>query len=224
MEQHSSRVVWTRLLRNGPEITTGSGRLVAAAGLIVLGGLASSHCSSKASAPQPDLKPIVSIKELMENIIDPIADNVFDAVATDATEKGIVETRPRTDEDWAKVQVGAVTLAEGSNLLKMMRSVAPPGDKNNSGGPNAPELSPDAIQAKIDGDRALWNKHADELSDEALTIMDIVKAKNADALFAAGSRIDKACENCHLEYWYPGDKKAVLEDEAKRVTIEKPKK
>jgi formate-dependent nitrite reductase cytochrome c552 subunit len=35
-----------------------------------------------------------------------------------------------------------------------------------------------------------------------------------------GSRLDKACETCHLEYWYPGDKKYVLQDEAKRVTIE----
>lgn len=200
-------------------MTAGSVRFVVAAGLLVLGGLASASCTSKASAPQPELKPIVSIKELMENIIDPIADNVFDAVATDATEKGIVETKPRTDEDWAKVQIGAVTLAEGSNLLKMVRSVAPPGDKNNSAGANAPELSPEAIQAKIEGDRALWNKHADELRDEALRVMDIVKAKNADALFEAGSRLDRVCENCHLEYWYPGDKAAVLEDEQKRATL-----
>ena len=91
----------------------------------------------------------------------------------------------------------------------MPRRVAPPGDKNNSNGANAPELSPEQIQAKIDGHRALWNKHADELRDDALKVMDIVKAKNADALFQAGSDIDRVCENCHLEYWYPGDKKAV---------------
>ena len=219
MLRHRSIFVRRRLGQTETEMTACRGRFVAAAGLLVLGGLVSASCTSKASAPQAELKPIVSIKELMENIIDPIADNVFDAVGTDATEKGIVETKPRTDEDWAKVQIGAVTLAEGSNLLKMVRSVAPPGDKNNSGGPNAPELSPEAIQAKIEGDRALWNKHADELRDEALRVMDIVKAKNADALFEAGSRLDRVCENCHLEYWYPGDKAAVLEDEQKRATL-----
>ena len=68
----------------------------------------------------------------MENIIDPIADNVFDAVGTDVSAKGVVETKPVTDEDWAKVRQGAVTLAEGTNLLKMPRPVAPPGDKNKS--------------------------------------------------------------------------------------------
>jgi hypothetical protein len=194
---------------------TGRGRF-AVAGLLFLSAVASQQCT------QSDVAPIVSIKELMENIIDPIADNIFDAVGTDATLKGVVETRPTTDDDWAKVRIGAVTLAEGSNLLKMPRRVAPPGDKNNSNGPNAPELSPEQIQAKIDGDRALWNSHVNELRDSALKVMDIVKAKDSDALFQAGSAIDKVCENCHLEYWYPGDRKAVEEDEKQRATFTKP--
>ena len=180
-------------------------------------------CSPKPSA-ESDLKPVVSIKELMVSIIDPIADYVFDAVGTDASDKGIIETKPVSDDDWAKVRTGAVTLAEGTNLLKIPRPVAPQGDRNKSRGSNAAELSPEQIQAKIDQDRALWNKHADELRDEAVKVLEIVKTRNADALFDAGSRIDRACEKCHLEYWYPGDKKTVLEDEAKRARIVPPKK
>jgi cytochrome c556 len=206
---------------------TGRGRLFTAAGLLLVSALAFQRCTLKptaAPAAQLDLTPVVSVKELMENVIDPVADYVFDAVGTDATVKGVVETKPTTDEDWAKVRQGAITLAEGMNLLKMPRPIAPQGDQNNSAGPNAPELSPAQIQAKIDQDRALWNKHANELRDHALKVLDIVKAKDADALFQAGSDLDRACENCHLEYWYPGDKKAVLEDEKKRVTITPPKK
>jgi cytochrome c556 len=165
------------------------------------------------------LTAYVSIKELMQNMIDPIADNIFDAVGTDVTAKGIVDTKPVTDDDWAKVRQGAVTLAEGTNLLKMRRPVAPPGDTNKSIGPNAPELSPEQIQAKIDQDRALWNRHVNQLRDDALKVLAIVKAKDVDALFQAGSDIDRACETCHLEYWYPGDKKAVLEDERQHATI-----
>jgi len=197
--------------------------LVVGAGLFV-GTLTGLACTSKASSTEPDLKPVVSIKELMESVIDPMADNVFDAVGTDASDKGIIETKPVSDDDWAKVRAGAVTLAEGSNLLKILRPVAPHGDKNKSSGASAPELSPEQIRAKIDQNRALWNKHADQLRDEAVTVLEIVKNRNADALFEAGSRIDRACENCHLEYWYPGDKKAVLEDEAKRARIVPPKK
>ena len=57
------------------------------------------------------------------------------------------------------------------------------------------------------------------LRAEAIRIIEMVMARNVDALFDAGSRLDQACENCHLEYWYPGDKKAVLEDERKRATM-----
>jgi hypothetical protein len=35
--------------------------------------------------------------------------------------------------------------------------------------------------------------------------------KDKQALFQALTEIDKACENCHLEYWYPNDKKAPQE-------------
>jgi hypothetical protein len=188
----------------------------------VIGG-----CSSRAAATSreaSDIKAIVSVKELMENIIDPQADFVFDAVAVDIGTQGAVETKPTTDDDWLKVQRGAVILAEATNLLKMQRRIAPPGDKNNSGGSNAPELSPEQIQTKVDSDRALWNSHADKLRDEALKVLDIVKNKDADSLFKAGSDIDQACESCHLDYWYPGDKAAVLKDQNSRAFIQTPSK
>ncbi|MEP7310872.1 MAG: hypothetical protein ABJA98_35695 [Acidobacteriota bacterium] len=203
-------------------------RRLAGAGLLLFNAVALPSCTSKslpaAETAPSDLTAYVSIKELMQNMIDPIADNIFDAVGTDVTAKGVVDTKPVTDDDWAKVRQGAVTLAESTNLLKMPRPVAPPGDTNKSIGPNAPELSPEQIQAKIDQDRALWNRHVNQMRDDALKVLAIVKAKDVDALFQAGSDIDRACETCHLEYWYPGDKKAVLEDERQRATITPPKK
>ena len=35
-----------------------------------------------------------------------------------------------------------------------------------------------------------------------------VAAKDTDALFHSIDSIDKACESCHLHYWYPNDKRA----------------
>ncbi len=176
-----------------------------------------------ATAAPVELKGIVSVKELMENIVDPQADYIFDAVAVDVDTKGAVETKPTTDEDWLKVQRGAMILVEASNLLKLPRRIAPLGDKNNSGGASAPELSPEQIQAKVDQDRTLWNKYSDGLREAALNTVKVARARDAEALFNVGSEIDKACENCHLEYWYPGDRKAVLEDQKKHVTYDPPK-
>src|SRR5919198_1544687 len=93
-------------------------------GLFVLSVLTSNCSSPKASPPPPpasqvwgDLKPVVSVKELMRDMLDPIADNIFDAVSTVATKQGEVIKEPKTDEDWEKIRIGAVTMAEGAYLL-----------------------------------------------------------------------------------------------------------
>ena len=55
-------------------------------------------------APAPvlwgDMKPVVSVKELMRDMIDPIADNIFDSVAIIVDKNGTKEYLPKTDEDW----------------------------------------------------------------------------------------------------------------------------
>ena len=167
------------------------------------------------------MKSVVSVKELMRFTIDPIADNFFDAVTWDITKKGVKETKPTTDEDWEKVKIGAVTLAEAIYLLKVPRLYAPPGDVNNSTGPNPPELSPTQIKAKVDKDPVLWEAKIEALRNVAKEVMEIADKKDVDALFAASEDLDKACEACHLEYWYPGDRAAVDDDARQRARFEK---
>jgi cytochrome c556 len=167
------------------------------------------------------MKPVVSVKELMRDMIDPASDYIFDAVWWDVTPKGTVEVRPTSDEDWDKVKTGAITIAEGIYLLKVPRPFAPPGDVNNSTGPNPPELSPAQIQAKLDADPVLWQAKIEAMRNAVLEVLEIVKKRDADQLFEAGEDVDKACEACHLEYWYPGDRKAVESDAKQKARIEK---
>jgi hypothetical protein len=157
-----------------------------------------------------DLKPVVSVKELMRDMIDPASDFVFDAVKVESTKTGNVERLPRTDADWDRIRIGAVTLAEGISLLKIPRPFAPPGDENNSSGPEATELSPAQIKAKLEADPVLWNAKIEALRNVGLEVLEIVKNRKTDELFEAGGNLDQACEACHIEYWYPGDK-ALLE-------------
>jgi hypothetical protein len=211
-------------------------RRVVVTGLLIVSAVAVSNCSSRPDPPatatpssaseEGGLTPVLSVQELMEKIIDPTADWIFDAAVVDVSTKGTVETKPVSEEDWLKVERGAVLLAEASNLLKMPRHRVPPGTPADAGnrGANAPELSPGEIEAKVNKDRALWNKHADELRTVALHSLTAVKARDSEALFQVGSEIDRACENCHLEYWYPGDRKAVLADQKSRVTYSEPGK
>jgi hypothetical protein len=146
------------------------------------------------------------VKELMRDMIDPASDYVFDSVKTEITQKGVVEKEPKTDADWEKIRMGAVTLAEGIYLLKIPRPFTPPGDENNSSGPDATELSPAQIKAKLEADPVLWNAKIEALRNVGLEVLEIVKKKDAKELWDAGENLDQACESCHLLYWYPGDK------------------
>jgi cytochrome c556 len=176
-------------------------------------------CSSSKAPPTParataspptavlwgDLKPVVSVKELMKYMIDPVADNIFNAVGSTMTKQGIVDVVPKTEEDWDKIRTGAVSLAEGADLLKIRRPFTPPGDENNSAGPEAVELSPAQITAKVERDPVEWNARIEALRNVALEALDVAKRKDVNELWDVGENLDKACEACHRSYWYPGE-------------------
>jgi len=187
--------------------------LIVCAGVFALGALLPAcSSSSKATPPQMpapqlwgDLKPIVSVKELMRDMIDPASDYVFDAIGTVDSMDGTVQIQPRTQADWDRLRVGGVMLAEGIYLLKIPRPFAPPGDENNSTGPDPEELSPAQIKAKLEADPVLWNAKIEALRNVGLEVLDIVKRKDVKELWDAAENLDEACESCHIAYWYPGD-------------------
>ena len=152
-----------------------------------------------------DLRPVVSVKELMRDMIDPLADNIFDAVGVTLDGNRVIERTPQTDDDWERIRIGATTLAEGAYLLKIVRPFTPAGDLNNSTGPDAVELSPDQIKAKLEKDPVEWNARIEALRNVGLEVLDIVKRKDVQELWDAAENLDTACENCHRSYWYPGE-------------------
>ena len=151
--------------------------------------------------PGPEYRTNLTIKGIMENIVDPSADYIWQSVSTEQTLKGTIERAPHTDEDWTQERSRAIILMEASNLLQMPgRRVAPEGDKSENPGI---EETPEAIQELIDKDRASWIKHAHGLYDAAEILLKAAEAKDAAAIENAGEGLDKACENCHQQYWYP---------------------
>lgn len=183
--------------------------------LLFLSTLISSCSSPKPTpaesgiVPTPDLwgemKPSVSVKELMRDMIDPLADYVFDAVGIDITKNGTVERVPKTQEDWDRVRMGGVSIAEAAYLLKVRRPFAPAGDVNNSTGPDAVELSPAAIMAKVQKDPVEWNARIEALRNVGREVIDVANRKDVNELWDAAENLDEACENCHRSYWYPGE-------------------
>lgn len=206
------------------------GRIVTAAGLLLTVGLIAACASPDTAGPAAqassavEATPVLSVKELMEHIIDPTADWIFDAAVVDVSASGVIETAPVSEEDWLRVERGALLLAESANLLKMRRAMAPAGTKavEVEPGKPSPELSPEQIQAKVDGDPARWAAYADGLRKVAIEALPAIRAHDAEKLFDIGDAVDKACESCHLEYWYPGDRPLVEADQKKTATFDPP--
>ncbi len=162
-------------------------------------------CNRSKPAESP-LRPTATIKDIMDSMVDPSADVLWDSVATIVSAAGTEERQPRTDEEWTNVHRRAVELVEATNLLLMEgRHVAKAGEKAEN--PEV-ELGPEEIEQVIAGDRASWINFAHGLYDAAVPALRATEARNAQALLDAGEAIDTACENCHLKYWYPLSKQA----------------
>ena len=177
-------------------------------GLALLVALGAAACRSQAdeaaASALPPFVADVTIKELMLNVIDTNADVVWLSVTTVASAQGLVETRPTTDEEWARVRAGAITLAESANLLMIPgRRVARPGEKSETPGV---ELEPEEMDVLIAKDRTSWDKHARDLYYAAMIAAQAAERKDADKIFEIGESIEHACEGCHRAYWYPNEK------------------
>ena len=168
--------------------------------------LAAVTACTKAAPAAPDLLRTSTIKDIMDSMVDPSGDFMFDSVVEIADEKGITKKAPHTDDEWEEVRHHAIILLEAPNLLVMEgRKVAQPHERATN--PQV-ELQPEEIQKLIDGDRASFGRRARRLQNAAAMALKAIEAKDTDALFKGIESIDKACENCHLHYWYPNDKRA----------------
>ena len=163
---------------------------------------------SQTAAMQPDANgyiPQATVIEIMDSMVMPSAQLLWDAVAVDVTEKGTVTKTPETDEDWAKLRYTAVTLAEATNALIVPgRHAAPAGTV--SANPDS-ELTPEKIDALLGKQRPAWIAHAHVLHEAAMEALRAIDAKNIEGISDAGGTIDAACEGCHLQFWYPEQQK-----------------
>jgi hypothetical protein len=126
------------------------------------------------SGPEPPpFHPVVDTKLLMQAVIDPNADVIWDAVKTIDTPAGTEEVRPKNEEQWVAVRNSAVAVAEAGNLLML-------------------------VPRAKDGNE--WMKRAQEMIDTGERAIKAAEAKNAPQLFTVGGDIYDACSNCHRQY------------------------
>lgn len=132
-------------------------------------------CVGCAAEPEgPPLQPTATVAELMATMVDPAADLVWDAVGTIITAEGVDHWEPTTDEEWAVVRNGAMTITESANLLMI-------GDRAR--------------------DQDTWMRMAQGMHASGLLALEAAEARDAEAVFAVGEAVYDACDRCHNLYW-----------------------
>ena len=71
---------------------------------------------ARGGGPAPPLRAVASVDQLMDAIIIPSSQRVFDAVVY---VNGQLEQSPKSDDDWFQIQMSALAVAEAGNLLML---------------------------------------------------------------------------------------------------------
>lgn len=133
-----------------------------------------------ACAQQTEMRTIATTEQLMEGMVQPLSEVVWDSVQTIVDRDGVHEMQPETEDDWEFVRNSALSLAESANLVMVMAREV---------GEDTPERGED------------WNEFANGLIEGALEAADAARARDREALFVAGSNIyENACLACHEAY------------------------
>lgn len=174
----------------------------------LLGTMLLTACSRPTEPPpSADLKPVASIQELMQVIVDPSADAIWESVSSEISAAGTIDRQPHSDAEWQAIRHHALLLVEGANLLQLEpRPVAHHGKALEDAHVDG-ILSPEQVRQKIAADPRAFHAYARTLQAAAEQTLSAIDSRDIDGLLEAGYRLDRACEGCHLVYWYPGDKR-----------------
>src|SRR5229473_6527412 len=133
----------------------------------------SARAREPAHVEVPITTPVASVRQIMQGIVEPATNVVFNSVTVTITAAGTEEKAPHTDQEWELIGNNAAALVESGNLLLMGNRVVDAGD---------------------------WVKWSRALRDAGVVALRAAEAKDKDALFATGEAINTSCDSCHEKY------------------------
>jgi hypothetical protein len=145
-----------------------------------------------------------SIKTLMNSIVQPNVQEIWQAVRYVATIDGVQEdVSPQTNEDWATLRTSAITLVEAGNALLIPNRTTDPADPNIE----YPEYmyTSEEIQALTETNRDVWRSYIQEMQFSTQATLEAIERRDVLGLIETGARINNACEGCHADFWYRRD-------------------
>jgi hypothetical protein len=126
-------------------------------------------CGRSVTESGSGLTPVATTKEIMDGIVIPDSQAVFDAVAY---ENGALIRVPKGDDEWNRLRLRALAVAEAGNLLQM-----PPRAKD-----------------------ADWMTFSRAMTSKAAAVAKAAESTNPDAVLLAGGELYDTCTACHGKY------------------------
>ena len=174
---------------------------------IVLPGLVlTAGCQKQEAAP-----PQKTLHEIMKDEVDKRGDYLWDLTNPHVGADAGLDASTMSDDDWNKLAAAAVDLQQAALDLAALKPpivIVKPGvkiaDQDVPGGDTV-----ESVKANVDKDPEGLRDHANSLAQD---MADLAKAANKHDAAAAGpiiNQLDGVCESCHLEFWYPSQKKLV---------------
>jgi hypothetical protein len=174
---------------------------------IVLPALLLAGCSKKHEQPAPQR----TLHEIMKNEIDTRADDVWAVGNAHIGADAGIDASTMTDADWQKLASAAVNLQQAALDLASLKDpivVVKPGVKiADEGVPGGDSGA--SVQQNVDKDPQGLRDNANSLAQD---MADLAQAASKHDAATAGpiiNQLDGVCENCHLTYWYPSQRKLV---------------
>jgi len=146
---------------------------ISGVGFIIAGARNSIGAQAAPSAAPVDIESVATVKQIMQGVVSPAANIVFESVGTVVSAAGIEEFQPETDEEWDIVESNAAVLIESAALLMS-------GDR--------------AV------DRQEWATQSQALADAAGILLEAARAHDRDKVLEHGETLYRSCDACHRTY------------------------
>ena len=176
--------------------------LVCALGATLLvGGCAQQQppAATQAAAASP-YQPTATFQEVMDSVVDPAADSLWEVGSTKVDAQGTHDFSPHTAGEWHQLRRHAVALVESANLIAVPGRRVAHGTTTVEG---AAALDVDRIQKLLDTQHDQLLGFVSAFRAIGLTLLADVDRKDTEAILEHGATLNEVCESCHKVFWYP---------------------
>lgn len=144
------------------------------AGIVfIIAGARAARVQAPVPADAPSAPPVATIKQIMNAIVLPNANVIYNAVGTTIDGTKVEETVPKNDKEWAAVSDSAAAIVESGNMLLV-------GDRLI--------------------DKREWLSYTQRFIAAGKAALAAANAKKPDGVLAAGGDLNETCDACHEKY------------------------